>query len=475
MGIVQQYCVTMFFQFLKNLVLISSNCRLSAMHFGILIIETILGKANRLNLEYYHEVCSTHLFPTKYNTNLSNLFSISSNLIGFCKQDIITEKYLKRILRLIKRLSSYITCQNIKLINFITYFRHDKRKQKAEIKIAQLSFIIILVWSLAWSPYAIVALLGIFGYHSLITPLVSGIPALFCKTASCIDPWIYAINHPKFQRELKNKFPCFHLVANKRRAPIDRQQSNTDGSQSNIEDYTMIERTSVNKVSIKNRTRSNSAKSEFAKDSKLSSKSMQTAPDTKNIAERKTSTNIQSTNIPFNYELQEVVSYKDGDIPIKQNPKNEEKVVVCAHTQTFSTNDHGPNFSSGESSCGRNSRILQCLKNDDPVSEHGISPCSNEDAISLSQTGTEKQINMSSCEYFELKTTPNDSAVKESSAEISSQSQGECTKMSPGGKSYMPLKKIVVMNQQKDRNKSESEGENISVAGPRVKLETLIM
>jgi hypothetical protein len=100
--------------------------------------------------------------------------------------------------------------------------RHDNKKQKTEVKIAVLSSTIILIWLLAWTPYAIVALLGIFGYKKMITPLVSSIPALFCKTASCIDPFIYAINHPRFQRELRNKFQiCYPLAKAKRRSSND--------------------------------------------------------------------------------------------------------------------------------------------------------------------------------------------------------------------------------------------------------------
>jgi len=49
--------------------------------------------------------------------------------------------------------------------------------------------------------------MGIFGYKDLITPLWSAIPSLFCKTAGCIDPFLYAIKHPRFQRELRAKLP----------------------------------------------------------------------------------------------------------------------------------------------------------------------------------------------------------------------------------------------------------------------------
>ncbi|XP_032513103.2 opsin, ultraviolet-sensitive-like isoform X1 [Danaus plexippus] len=83
--------------------------------------------------------------------------------------------------------------------------RHVKEqaKRKAEIKIALLVIIVIALFFISWTPYAIVALLGIFGQKNLITPLVSMVPALFCKTAACINPFIYIITHPKFRKEFQ--------------------------------------------------------------------------------------------------------------------------------------------------------------------------------------------------------------------------------------------------------------------------------
>ncbi|VVD02889.1 unnamed protein product [Leptidea sinapis] len=83
--------------------------------------------------------------------------------------------------------------------------RHVKEqvKRKAEIKLAVLVIAVIALFFVSWTPYAIVALLGIFGKKDLITPAISMIPALFCKTAACIDPFIYIITHPKFRKEFQ--------------------------------------------------------------------------------------------------------------------------------------------------------------------------------------------------------------------------------------------------------------------------------
>lgn len=83
--------------------------------------------------------------------------------------------------------------------------RHVKgeTKRKAEIKLAFLVIVVIALFFISWTPYAVVALLGIFGRKDLINPLTSMVPALFCKTAACINPFIYIITHPKFKKELQ--------------------------------------------------------------------------------------------------------------------------------------------------------------------------------------------------------------------------------------------------------------------------------
>ena len=79
----------------------------------------------------------------------------------------------------------------------------ERTKRKAEIKLAFLVMAVIALFFISWTPYAVVALLGITGRKDLLTPITSMIPALFCKTAACINPFIYIITHPKFRKEFK--------------------------------------------------------------------------------------------------------------------------------------------------------------------------------------------------------------------------------------------------------------------------------
>ncbi|KAL4716659.1 hypothetical protein ACJJTC_008294 [Scirpophaga incertulas] len=79
----------------------------------------------------------------------------------------------------------------------------ERAKRRAEIKLAILVIAVIALFFISWTPYAVVALLGISGKRELITPISSMIPALFCKTAACVNPFIYIITHPKFRIEFK--------------------------------------------------------------------------------------------------------------------------------------------------------------------------------------------------------------------------------------------------------------------------------
>lgn len=96
--------------------------------------------------------------------------------------------------------------------------RHVKQeeKKKQEQKLAFIVFLVIGLWFAAWTPYTIVSLLGISGRKDLIQPFYSMIPALFCKLASCADPFVYAFTHPRFKDEIMKMF--FKSSANRHAA-----------------------------------------------------------------------------------------------------------------------------------------------------------------------------------------------------------------------------------------------------------------
>ncbi|GBP19857.1 Opsin-2 [Eumeta japonica] len=83
--------------------------------------------------------------------------------------------------------------------------------QSAEIRIAKAALTVCFLFVASWTPYGVMALIGAFGDQQLLTPGVTMIPAVACKTVACIDPWVYAISHPRYRQELQRRMPWLQI------------------------------------------------------------------------------------------------------------------------------------------------------------------------------------------------------------------------------------------------------------------------
>nr|ACH56537.1 putative ultraviolet I opsin [Thermonectus marmoratus] len=83
----------------------------------------------------------------------------------------------------------------------------NQQTTSVEIRIAKAAITVCFLFVLSWTPYAVMALIGAFGDKSLLTPGVTMIPALTCKLVACIDPYVYAISHPRYRIELNKRLP----------------------------------------------------------------------------------------------------------------------------------------------------------------------------------------------------------------------------------------------------------------------------
>nr|WCQ76388.1 ultraviolet sensitive opsin 1 [Capnodis tenebrionis] len=83
----------------------------------------------------------------------------------------------------------------------------NQANQSTEIRIAKVALTITFLYVAAWTPYAVVAMIGAFGNQSLLTPGVTMIPACFCKCVACFDPYVYALSHPRYRIELQRRLP----------------------------------------------------------------------------------------------------------------------------------------------------------------------------------------------------------------------------------------------------------------------------
>ena len=74
---------------------------------------------------------------------------------------------------------------------------------RAESKTARMAFIMSFFFLFAWTPYAVVSLYAVIKVSEpIISPLVTTLPALFAKTATCYNPVNYFLMNEKFRLSL---------------------------------------------------------------------------------------------------------------------------------------------------------------------------------------------------------------------------------------------------------------------------------
>ena len=76
-------------------------------------------------------------------------------------------------------------------------FHQDATSESAEIRIAKVAITNVCLWAGIWTPYAVINMIGCFGNRDIVTPLVAQLPCFFAKMASCLNPIVFAISHPK--------------------------------------------------------------------------------------------------------------------------------------------------------------------------------------------------------------------------------------------------------------------------------------
>ncbi len=84
----------------------------------------------------------------------------------------------------------------------LTPFTNPFKYPRAQVRIAKVAVTNVMLWAVIWTPYAFVVFLSVIGSKSSITPLVSQIPSFMAKTASCLNPIVYAMSHPKCDNTL---------------------------------------------------------------------------------------------------------------------------------------------------------------------------------------------------------------------------------------------------------------------------------
>ena len=87
----------------------------------------------------------------------------------------------------------------------------DEKSRKQEMQTAKVAAGTISLFLMAWVPYAFVAIAGILGFQTIVTPYTCMVPVLFAKCGSVWNPMLYALSHPKFRAALEERIPWLLL------------------------------------------------------------------------------------------------------------------------------------------------------------------------------------------------------------------------------------------------------------------------
>ncbi|XP_038212835.1 parapinopsin-like [Zerene cesonia] len=98
------------------------------------------------------------------------------------------------------------------------------RVSRAEARATSMVFVMIIAFTVAWTPYSLFALMEQFASHGIISPGAGVIPALVAKSSICYDPLIYVGMNTQFRQSIKK---IFGVHSKGRGSPASRAFNNT--------------------------------------------------------------------------------------------------------------------------------------------------------------------------------------------------------------------------------------------------------
>ncbi|CAL4068075.1 unnamed protein product [Meganyctiphanes norvegica] len=168
--------------------------------------------------------CSFDYLSQDIGTITYNLFMV---IFDYCVPLLIIMGSYFMIVRAIWAHEEAMRAQAAKM-NVKSLRTAEANEQRAEIRIAKTAIFNIALWIICWTPYASITLQGCLGKFDGLKPLTTTLPALLAKSASCYNPFVYAIGHPKFRQAMTIHMPWFCVHEN---APKDDGASATTGTE----------------------------------------------------------------------------------------------------------------------------------------------------------------------------------------------------------------------------------------------------
>nr|ACH56538.1 putative ultraviolet II opsin [Thermonectus marmoratus] len=154
--------------------------------------------------EGYLTACTVDFFTITFD---NRLFVTAMFVFSYCIPMIMIIYYYSQIVSHVfaheKALKEQAKKMNVESLRS----NQNQNSQSVEIRIAKAAITVCFLFVTSWTPYAVAAMIGIYGDQNLLTPGVTMIPALNAKMVACIDPYVYAISHPKYRIELNRRLP----------------------------------------------------------------------------------------------------------------------------------------------------------------------------------------------------------------------------------------------------------------------------
>ncbi|XP_041981559.1 parapinopsin-like [Aricia agestis] len=163
----------------------------------------LLGWGNYVN-EAANISCSVNWHEQSRNTLTYILFLFAMGQI--VPLSVITFSYVN-IIRTMKRNSQRLG-----------------RVSRAEARATAMVFIMIISFTVAWTPYSIFALMEQFATEGIVSPGAGVIPALVAKSSICYDPLIYVGMNTQFRQSIKR---VFGIHSKRTTSQTDKNYNNT--------------------------------------------------------------------------------------------------------------------------------------------------------------------------------------------------------------------------------------------------------
>nr|BDI63182.1 GQ-rhodopsin-like [Peronia verruculata] len=82
------------------------------------------------------------------------------------------------------------------------FLKQHRYRLHCEHKTVKIIMFLLAAFTVAWSPYMILSMIGLFGDSTGISYLTSVIPSLVAKTSIVFNPFLYSISHPKVRKRI---------------------------------------------------------------------------------------------------------------------------------------------------------------------------------------------------------------------------------------------------------------------------------